>query len=135
VGQFLGSFAGVLGALFVFYLQTRRNRAEERSRKDRELVGLLVLVYSELSMNRELLKKYGKNWKLFWVFLEQPSSSVWDESKVRIVGLAPPKVSTGLVAYHRLLQAMLVYANHDPDTLNEAAFVECLNGLRETGGS
>lgn len=134
VGPFLGSLVGVLGALFIFYLQTRRSRAEEQSRRDRELVGLLVLVYSELSMNRELLKQYGKNWRLFWSFPEQPTSSIWDEAKVRVVALAPPRVSTGLIAYYRLLQALLVYVDYDPDNLNEDTFVDFLKDLREAGG-
>jgi hypothetical protein len=40
----LGSFIGVLGAILIFYLETRRGRVQEQHRRDRELVGLLLLV-------------------------------------------------------------------------------------------
>ena len=41
----MGSFIGVLGAILIFYLETRRGRVQEQHRRDRELVGLLLLLY------------------------------------------------------------------------------------------
>jgi hypothetical protein len=132
-GSFVGSFVGILGALLVFYLETRRGRVQEQRRRDRELVGLLLLVYSEMSMNRELLKKYGEDWRLFWSFPEHPESNVWEDLKGRLVVLAPPKVSAGLIAYHRLLRALLVYADKDPSGLNVPAFEEYIAELLQAG--
>jgi hypothetical protein len=120
---FLGSFVAVLGALLVFNLETRRTRAEEQRRRDRELVGLMLLVYAELSMNRELMKKYYENWKYFWALPEHPTSDVWDEAKVRVVELAPPALSGPLISYYRLLRALIVYVDKEPAEMDEGGFV------------
>jgi hypothetical protein len=133
IGQFLGSLIGVLGAILIFYLETRRGRVQEQHRRDRELVGLLLLVYSEMSTNRELLKKFSEDWRLFWSFPEHPASSVWEDLKGRLVVLAPPEVSAGLIAYHRLLRALLVHVDKDPSGLNAPVFEEYIAELLQTG--
>lgn len=128
VGEFLGSFVGVLGALFIFSLETRRARAEEQRRRDRELVGLLMLLYGEIAMNRELMKKYVQG-RIFLKLPERPSSDVWDEAKVRIVELAPPMLSGALISYYRLLRALQVQMDEELAKHHEAAFVDYVTNL------
>ncbi len=127
-GEFLGSFLGVLGALLIFGLETRRVRAEERRRRDRELVGLLMLLYGEIAMNRELMKKYAEN-RVFLRLPERPSSDIWDEAKVRIVELAPPMLSGALNSYYRLLRGLRVQLDASPAESNDAAFVSYVKNL------
>lgn len=134
VSAFLGSFVAVLGALLVFYLETQRTRAEEQRRRDRELVGLLMLVYAELSMNRELMKKYYEDWGYFWALPEHPTSEVWDEAKVRVVELAPPALSGPLISYYRLLRALVVYADKTPAEMDESVFLAYVKNLLEGSG-
>jgi hypothetical protein len=79
------------------------------------------------------LRKYGEDWRLFWTFPERPASSVWEEMKGRLVELAPPEVSAGLIAYHRLLKALLVYEDEDPSGLNVPVFEEYIAELLQAG--
>lgn len=130
VAAFLGSFVAVLGALFVFYLETGRARVEEKRRRDRELVGLLMLLYGEIAMNRELMTKYAEN-LIFLNLAESPSSDVWDEAKVRIVELAPPALSGALLSYYRLLRGLQVHLDRGHDERHEAAFVAYVKNLLE----
>ena len=130
VSAFLGSFVAVLGALLVFYLETRRTRAEEQRRRDRELVGLLMLLYGEIAMNRELIRKYAES-LIFLNLVERPSSEVWEEAKVKIAELAPPMVSGVLISYYRLLRTLQIHMDMEPVKENEAAFVAFVKNLLE----
>jgi hypothetical protein len=68
IGEFLGSFVGVLGALFIFWLEAKRGQAEEQKARSRELAGILLLLYDEISGNREVLARYAQDLRLVWVF-------------------------------------------------------------------
>ena len=62
-------------------------------------------------MNRELMKKDAENWACFWLLPERPSADIWEEARVRIVELAPPRITGALISYLRLLRAPIIYSD------------------------
>lgn len=115
----LGSlFSGVVGALLVFWLGTRRDKQNAKDREDGERKALWRLVDMEIYQNRYKLEMIEDSPDLGQLYdsYSQLHIETWRESKARLAQLLPPERIEVLVKYYGLIQRLGV-------SLHDEAFI------------
>ncbi len=84
IGESLGSFVGVLGALMLFWLGTRRDRRQDQERQEWELMTTLQLLIEELGHHQGALRILAKNQESDTLPERSLTTSTWDETRFTI---------------------------------------------------
>jgi hypothetical protein len=100
--------SGVVGALLVFYLGTRRDKRDAREREDAERRTLWRLVDMEIYQNRHKLLMIRDSPDLGQLYdsYSQLHTENWSESKARLAQLLSPERIEVLVKYYGLIQRL-----------------------------
>lgn len=101
-------FSGVVGALLVFYLGTRKDRQNAAEQKDEERKALWRLVDMEIYQNKYKLEAIRDSPDLGQLYdsYSQLHTETWRESKARLAQLLPPERIEVLVKYYGLIQRL-----------------------------
>ena len=97
-GAALGAIAALIGAFLGAYANSWYRDREAKKAEDRELRGMMTLVFAEYGDNDGLLKLLMGEPSLMQVrSFTNLQTAVWDDSKVRLAQLLPSDHVTALV--------------------------------------
>jgi len=115
IGEFLGSFVGVLGALLVFWVGVRYSKRQEEVRLEWEFMSALQLLLVDLLHHRNALKSYASNRASVWTYPDPPNTATWEETRWRIAQLGGGDAWTDLATYYARVRTLETWRQGPPD--------------------